>query len=152
MPRSIHVISPVAGFGNGLDLELVSMLLEQNGYEVTRYPVRQRGRKARYSHVAKRLFSFRGRFDVNIFLAPIFPEWLPMARKNILIPNAEGFAGHLHKYLPRIDLVLAKTRLTKQVFTKLGCRTEFTSFTSEDHFDEATPRDPTRFFHACSSQ
>jgi hypothetical protein len=152
MPKTIHVISPVAGFGNSLDLELVSTLLEENGFHVTRYPVRQRGKKARLGRVVKRVLGFRGRFDVNIFLAPIFPEWIPMARKNILIPNAEGFAGHLRKWLPKMDMVLAKTRSTERIFTKLGCRTEFTSFTSPDNFDEQVARNPTNFFHACSSQ
>jgi len=155
MARSIHVISPVAGFGNALDLELVASLLEGNGFDVTRYPVRERGKKERSTQVLKRIVkgtvTLRGRFDVNIFLAPIFPECLPLARKNVLVPNAEGFPEHLHKWLPRIDLVLAKTRLTERLFGELGCKTEFTSFTSPDHLDEKIPRDHTRFFHACSS-
>jgi len=151
MPTSIHVISPVAGFGSSLDLSLVASILEQGGFAVSRYPVRRRGKKARYGEVAHHLLGFHGRFDVNIFLAPIFPEWLPLARKNILIPNVEGFKEELQRYLPRIDLVLAKTHLTEKAFAKLGCRTEFTSFTSRDHLDEKVPRNPATFFHACSS-
>jgi hypothetical protein len=125
MPASIHVISPVAGFGNRLDLELVANLLEKEGYRVTRSPVLKRGKGDRLKHVAGVMLRKLGRFDLNIFLAPIFPEWLPLARKNILIPNVEGFLSHLHKYLPRIDLVLAKTRLTERVFRGLGCKTEY---------------------------
>jgi glycosyltransferase involved in cell wall biosynthesis len=151
MARTIHVISPVAGFGNALDLDLVCSILQEGGFDVTSYPVRKREKTARLSQVARRIFSGRGRFDVNLFLAPIFPEWLPMARKNILVPNVEGFPGHLHKWLPRIDLVLAKTRLTERIFRELGCPTEFTSFTSPDHLDEKIPRDYTKFYHSCSS-
>jgi hypothetical protein len=108
MAHKIRVISPVAGFGNALDLEIVTSLLEQSGFDVTSYPVQKRGKTERSTQVLKRVMSMRGRFDVNIFLAPIFPECLPMARKNLLVPNAEGFAEHLHKWLPQIDLVLAK--------------------------------------------
>ena len=150
MARTVHVMSPVAGFGNRLDLDLVCSLLEQNGFEVTRDPAVDRSKKGRAAGVAKRLLSLRGRFDVNLFLAPLFPEWLPLARKNVLVPNAEGFAQS--SWLPRIDLVLAKTRMTERIFQKLGCRTEFVSFTSEDHLDETIPRDFTKFFHSCSSE
>jgi glycosyltransferase involved in cell wall biosynthesis len=149
-PRTVHVTSPVAGFGNRLDLDLVCSLLEQNGFEVTRYAAVDRSKKARISGVTKRVLSLRGRFDVNLFLAPIFPEWLPLARRNVLIPNAEGFAQA--SWLRKIDLVLAKTRLTERIFRDLGCRTEFVSFTSGDALDESVPRDENAFFHSCSSQ
>jgi len=152
MAKSVHVISPVAGFGNRLDLELVASLLEQNGFDVTRYPVSERSKVARLKPLARRAVSLRGRFDLNIFLAPIFPEWLPLARKNLLIPNVEGFAAHLRKWLPEIDLVLAKTRLTGRVFSQLGCKTQYVGFMSEDRLDEQVPRDATKFFHTCSSQ
>ena len=147
---TVQVSSPVAGFGNRLDLELVAELLRQRGFEVDCYPAIQRGKLARGQRVAKRLLSGCGRYDINLFLAPIFPEWLPLARKNVLVPNAEGFAQP--RWLSRIDLVLAKTRLTERIFKGLGCRTEFVSFTSPDHLDEQVPRDRTKFFHSCSSQ
>ena len=152
MSASIHVISPVAGFGNRLDLDLVAGLLEKTGFRVTRTPVLNRTKAARVRRIGEALLKNLGRFDLNIFLAPIFPEWLPLARKNILIPNAEGFAGHMLKHLPRVDLVLAKTRLTEKIFSELGCKTEYTAFVSKDQLDEQVPRDYTRFFHACSSQ
>lgn len=152
MPGSIHVVSPVAGFGNRLDLELVAKLLEENGFDVTRYGITDRTKLGRGRKIAERLLKFKGRFDVNIFLAPLFPEWLPMARKNLLVPNVEGFPDHLRKWLPKIDLVLAKTRLTERAFGEIGCKTEFTSFTSPDHLDESVPRERMKFFHSCSSQ
>jgi glycosyltransferase involved in cell wall biosynthesis len=147
---SVHVLSPVAGFGNRLDLDLVCALLEGEGFDVTRFAVSNRTKSGRAGAVLSRVVSGRGRFDLNLFLAPIFPEWIPFARKNVLIPNAEGFAQV--NWLSRIDLVLAKTRLTETIFRDLGCRTEFTSFTSHDHLDPAVPRDFSRFFHSCSSQ
>ena len=148
--KTVQVFSPVAGFGNRLDLDLVCGLLEENGFAVTRAAMIDRSKQGRASRVARRLLSFRGRYDINLFLAPIFPEWLPLARKNLLIPNAEGFAQV--NWLKRIDLVLAKTRMTERIFLEQGCPTEFVSFTSPDHLDATVSRDYSRFFHSCSSQ
>jgi hypothetical protein len=152
MGISVNVLSPVAGFGNRLDLELVAGLLEETGFAVTRTPMIKRSKIGRSQTLSGTLLRRFRRFDFNIFLAPIFPEWLPFARHNLLIPNAEGFAPHLHRFLPRIDLVLAKTRLTERAFGKLGCHTAYVGFMSKDQLDESVPRDDTHFFHACSSQ
>ena len=150
MPKTVHVTSPVAGFGNRLDLELVCRLLEETGFDVTPWPAARRTKSARAGRVAKRLLSGRGRYDINLFLAPLFPEWLPLARTNVLVPNAEGFAQV--SWLRKIDLVLAKTRLTEEIFRAHGCRTEYVGFTSPDHLDESVPRRECSFFHSCSSQ
>jgi glycosyltransferase involved in cell wall biosynthesis len=151
MTPSIHVISPISGIGNRLDLEIVSPILEQSGMAVTSYPVADRGKRARFGRIATILRRRRRRFDVNIFMGALFPEWLPMARQNVWIPNPEGFAPHLRKWLPRLDFILAKTRLTEHIFRDLGHDTKFIGFTSRDHYEPAVPRDFTRFFHACSS-
>jgi glycosyltransferase involved in cell wall biosynthesis len=152
MARRIHVISPVQGTGNRLDLELVCPLLEEHGFEVVRYPVLRRNGSARLAHVLRRLARFRGRFDVNLFLGPLFPEWLPFAVKNVWVPNPEGFREHQRKFLPWVDLVLAKTRLTETIFRALGRPVEYTGFTSRDHFDGSVPRAYTGFLHAGSSR
>jgi glycosyltransferase involved in cell wall biosynthesis len=151
MPRTVHVISPVAGTGNRLDLELVCPLLEQNGFGVIPYPVLKRNGSSRLKHVVRWLLNFRGRVDINLFMGPLFPEWLPFARKNLWIPNPEGFHEEQRKYLPRIDLVLAKTRLTERIFRDLGRPTEFISFTSRDQLNAQVPRAYTSFLHAGSS-
>jgi glycosyltransferase involved in cell wall biosynthesis len=149
-PR-IHAISPVQGTGNRLDLELVCPLLEEAGFDVIRYPVLHRNGRARLAHMARWLASFRGRVDINVFMGPLFPEWLPFAKKNVWIPNPEGFHERHRKFLPMIDLVLAKTKLTENVFRALGRPVEFVGFTSRDRLDAAVPRDYTRFLHACHS-
>jgi hypothetical protein len=150
MAKSIQVTSPVLGFGNRLDLELVCRLLAEGGFDVTAWPAIKRGKKARGLRLAQRLLSGRGRFDINLFLAPLFPEWLPLGRTNVLVPNAEGFMQM--QWLRKIDLVLAKTRLTETIFRGHGCRTEYVGFTSPDHLDETVPRRELSFFHSCSSQ
>jgi glycosyltransferase involved in cell wall biosynthesis len=151
MVRTVHVISPAAGVGNRLDLELVCPLLRENGFQVTEYPVMNRRRRVLYGNVLRHVLSLRGRFDVNLFLGPLFPEWLSLAKKNIWMPNPEGFNESHRRHLPRIDLVLAKTRLTERLFRGLGLPTTCVGFTSRDQLDPAIPRDPARFFHARSS-
>jgi glycosyltransferase involved in cell wall biosynthesis len=152
MPTTVHVISPVTGTGNRLDLELVAPLLEQSGFAVTRYPVRNRGRRARYTHVARTLLRHPLRFDLNLFLGALLPELLPLGRKNVWIPNPEGFDERLRKWLPRIDYVLIKMRSAERIYGELGCKTKYVGFTSRDYFDPQVTRDYTRFFHAHSSQ
>jgi glycosyltransferase involved in cell wall biosynthesis len=152
MPRRrIHAICPVQGTGNRLDLELLCPLLEDAGFEVVRYPVLKRNGRARLTHLLRWLAQFRWRCDINLFIGPLFPEWLPFAAKNVWIPNPEGFREHQRKFLPMIDLVLAKTRLTENVFRDLGRPVAFTGFTSRDRLDENISRDYTRFLHACHS-
>jgi glycosyltransferase involved in cell wall biosynthesis len=151
MPRRIHLISPAGGTGNRLDLELVGPLLEESRFEVIRYPVVKRNGRARLAHMLRWLARFRWRFDFTIFMGPLFPEWLPFARKNIWIPNVEGFHEHQRKFMPWIDLVLAKTRLTENIFRALGRPTEFIGFTSRDRLDASVPRVYTEFLHAASS-
>jgi glycosyltransferase involved in cell wall biosynthesis len=151
MARVIHVISPVGGSGNRLDLELICPLLQQNGFDVTPYPVADRRRSRRFLHLARTLVRHRRRFEVNLFMGPLFPEWLSFASMNVWIPNPEGFNEQHRHLLPRIDLIVAKTRMTERIFRDLGCRTEFIGFTGRDQFDGQVPRDYTRFFHAGSS-
>jgi glycosyltransferase involved in cell wall biosynthesis len=151
MVRTVHVISPAIGTGNRVDLELVCPLLRKNGFRVTEYPVLNRRRPVLYSKVLRHVLGLRGRFDINLFMGPLFPEWLPLARKNIWMPNPEGFHEHHRRHLPRIDRVLAKTRLTERLFGELGLPVTYVGFTSRDQLDAAVPRDSTRFFHARSS-
>jgi len=149
MPR-IHVFSP-AGVGNRIDLEQICPLLQELGFDVTPHPVLDRRRRARYASLARHVVSGRGRYDFNLFTGPLFPEWLGFARRNLWLPNPEGFHEHERRLLPRIDRVLAKTRLTERLFRALGRPTTYVGFTSRDHLDAGVPRDSTRFFHTRSS-
>lgn len=81
------------------------------------------------------------RADLNIFLEDLKPGWLLRARCNLLIPNQEWFRPGRLPWLPWVARVLCKTREAERVFAALGCRTEFTSFTSEDKFRRGQPKD-----------
>jgi len=69
--------------------------------------------------------------NINIFLEAIEPEWLPLARKNIFIPNPEWLRPTTKAYISDIDYVFCKTRHTEIIFRNFGCKTRYISFTSE---------------------
>jgi len=152
MSRAVNIISPAYGFGYQADLELISRLLEQNGFDVTRTALPDIRKRRRIIALAKNLGRRLRRFDVNIFLGGIFPEWLPFARKNVSVPNVEDIPPHQHMLLGAIDLFIAKTRYTERVFREKRFPVEYSGFTSRDLFDPAVPRESGKFFHACSSQ
>ena len=151
MAKSVHVISPITGAGNRLDLELVAPLLGESGFKVSQYGVVNRGRRTRYMELARTLLQSPLGFKLNIFMGPIFPEWFPLSTKNAWIPNPEGVAECTRRWIPKIDVVLAKTRLTERIFRDMGRQTQYIGFTSRDHYQPGMKRNYTRFFHACSS-
>jgi glycosyltransferase involved in cell wall biosynthesis len=85
--------------------------------------------------------------DLNIFLELMHPKWLDFARKNVLIPNPEWYDNNWVQYLPRFDMVLAKTRCAEEIFRRRGCPTEFVSFTSYDRSIPGSKKDDLKFFH-----
>lgn len=95
------------------------------------------------------------RYDINIFLEDLSPEFFRHARVNTFIPNPEWFRRYQHFFLPGIDLVLCKTRHAEALFRELGKETRLIGFTSADRFTQpAEPRDQRDFLHiaGCSWQ
>ena len=135
-----NIIARQNGVGLDRDVSLIREELIAMGHEVT---VSHRKEK-NYIH---RVLQRTPEYDVNIFIERVFPNWVPFAEKNILIPNQERFPRRHISRLKKVDLVLAKTRHAETIFTELGCRTAFTSFTSEDlNLDEISP-DYNKFLH-----
>jgi glycosyltransferase involved in cell wall biosynthesis len=97
--------------------------------------------------VMNSIFPCRKIYDINLFFQHIVPELLPQARVNCLIPNQEWFYNRHRPFLKAFDLVLCKTRHAEVIFSGLGCRTEFISFTNLDHFDSDCSKKPNSFFH-----
>ncbi|MFI4969826.1 MAG: glycosyltransferase [Lysobacterales bacterium] len=86
------------------------------------------------------------RFDLNIMLEHVWPEYLGWARHTAFIPNPEWCQASDIALLDRVAIVLAKTRETVRIFAARGCRAEFIGFTSADRLDRGVAR--TRaFFH-----
>jgi hypothetical protein len=86
------------------------------------------------------------RFDINIFLEHVRPEYLPLARANVLIPNPEWFNANDSELITALQGVLAKTRHAEAIFRpQLAC-TQFIGFTSRDRRDADVVR-RRAFFH-----
>jgi glycosyltransferase involved in cell wall biosynthesis len=75
--------------------------------------------------------------DINIFFELLNDKFYPFAKYNLFFPNPEWFWSV--KMLKGLNLVLCKTRDAENIFTKLGCQTVYTSYTSRDMRDK-TPK------------
>lgn len=87
-----------------------------------------------------------GRFDYNVMLEHIRPEYVDAAKRNVLVPNPEWLGSDDQERIELIDLVLAKTRHAEALFARLGCPTHRFGFTSDDRLDGSVQKDRT-FFH-----
>jgi len=144
--------------GLGRDLQIVAFLLRDAGFQVTLTPTNN---VPRHIHrlekfgillrsrlpVIKSIPPFRRIYDINLFFEHIVPELLPEARINCLIPNQEFFQRRYRYFLKSFDLILCKTRHAEAIFSGLGCKTEFISFTCLDRFDSDSSKKPYSFFH-----
>lgn len=95
------------------------------------------------------------RYDINLFLEDLGPEFYRYARVNAFIPNPEWFRRYQHYFLPGIDVVLCKTRHAVDLFSALGKDARLIGFTSGDRLEKAAkPKDHSGFLHiaGCSWQ
>lgn len=150
----VNVIARDNGFGLSRNLQLLHDALAAAGFEVTISGIRRGAlRKAlhplklRAGTLARRLAG-RGaqRWDVNLMLERVRPEYLPTARRNVLMPHPEWFDERDRAWLPRLDRAFVLTHHAAPIFEALGLRTDYTGFTSEDRRDASVPRERA-FFH-----
>jgi glycosyltransferase involved in cell wall biosynthesis len=94
-----------------------------------------------------RRFVNRPEYDINLFYENILPGWFPRAQVNCMIPNQEWFRPHQMTFLKNIDMVLCKTRHAQEIFNRLGCHTEYISFTSMDRHLPQVAKDYRQFLH-----
>lgn len=83
----------------------------------------------------------RKRYDVNVFVEEISEQWLPHARVNCLMPHQEWLTEGSRALLPRLDVVLSKTRFANRLFTDLGMRSIYTGFTTLDRYNPTVRKD-----------
>lgn len=95
----------------------------------------------------RRALKEKNKFDANIFLERVFPNWFGSAQYNLLIPNQERFPHRHINRLKKIDAVLCKSQHATEIFSKLGCNAHFTGFTSHDLLDETIEPDYQSFMH-----
>ncbi len=151
---SVHLVARDNGAGLSRDLEILRGAIGEAGFDLTISAIGQGGLRRQIQLVALRAkLALRGlrqsggdRFDVNLMDERLRPKYLPLARRNVLLPHPEWFDPAWAPNLGRIDRVFAKTRHAVPLFEALGCRTDFVGFTSIDRRSPDIAREPT-FFH-----
>jgi len=150
----VNLVARDNGFGLSRNLRLLHDALAGAGFEVTVSGIR-RGALRKVLHPLKlragtlaRRLSGRGaeRWNVNLMLERVRPEYLATARRNVLLPHPEWFDERDREWLGRLDRVFALTRHAIPIFEQLGLQVAYTGFTSEDRLDRAVPRERA-FFH-----
>lgn len=139
-PR-VRVITRDNGAGLLRDLELVIARLREHGRQPE--SVRYRGSKLVNRLRETRLQAdcrWRGPVGTQVFLERIYPRCLPLAERNVLIPNPEWLHPHWRPLLGRFDAILCKTRQAERIFDGLGLRTRYIGFTGDDRMDASVPR------------
>ena len=122
----VNIIANDNGVGLSKDVEILSALITEQGYEC--YHIASMD--GRMNH--RRMFPEMLQADVNIYLEHYFAVdyCRHMATYNIFIPNPEWFFDK--KYATKFDIILAKTKHCERVFKSMGGNVLFTSFTSVD--------------------
>jgi hypothetical protein len=147
-PAGSARIANIVGWDNGgglsRDIDVLSTVLNDLGWRVAFSCPRLRKRRAplparalrRVGRYVRRIGASAGlvppRFELNLHLEDIADEFLPLAKRNILIPNQEWFLGSSLPHLRAIDEVWAKTRFAEQIFAGMGCRVRFLGWTGAD--------------------
>ena len=114
---SIHLIAWDNGRGLSHDIRLLETTLKGLGHQVhiTSAPQRARGIPwgawRERMRMTLRWLTGRGprRYDLGITLEHVHPAYLPLARRNALIPNPEWLSRRDRKRLHRFDAILCKT-------------------------------------------
>lgn len=151
---TINLIAWNNGFGLTRNLQLLQGVLTEAGHVVTLSPLR-RGKLRKVfrpallrGRVALQRLCLRetAKYDINIMLEHVRPEYFPMAHRNVLMPHPEWFIESDRVGLDGIDQVFALTRHAVPIFEQLGKPVRYTGFTSEDRLDRGVPRERA-FFH-----
>jgi hypothetical protein len=150
----INLIGWDNGVGLSTDLRLLEEHLRQHRHRVSLSTIRRGKLRKIFRPIALRARIAAQRamgaevrqFDVNIFLEHVRPEFLPLARANVLIPNPEWFDNLDDDLMAMVQGVLAKTRHAEAIFRRRLTATQFIGFTSRDRRDSEVQR-RRAFFH-----
>lgn len=150
---TVNIVAWDNGVGLSRDLAIIGEVLARAGAEVS-YTRHGRGKLRKIGRPVKARalgawWALRGRgprFDLNIMLEHIWPEYLPWAGRTAFIPNPEWCTASDIRRLPLMSSILAKTHEAERIFAAMGCNARYIGFTSEDRFDPSVPRERA-FFH-----
>ena len=151
---TVHLVARDNGAGLSRDLEILKRAIGEAGFDLTISAIGAGGLRRQLQLVRLRAKlawrgvhdASRGRFDVNLMDERLRPKYLPLARRNVLMPHPEWFDPAWAPNLDKLDRVFAKTHHAVPIFEALGCRTDFIGFTSIDRRSPHIEREPT-FFH-----
>lgn len=128
-------------------MHLLAAKLAEGGAEVT-VTVLRRGKLRKWfrpwfvraGNILRRLGRKGPAFGLNVMLEHVRAEYLPWAEASVLVPNPEYLLASDLSMLPWMDCAWVKTRHAEEILARLGSRTEYIGFTSEDRRDERVPR------------
>lgn len=143
----VRIVARDNGFGLSRDLRLVADTLRAAGIEVQTLAMSgDHVRNALHLAWLRARQRWRGRPDLQILLERTYPRSLPLAPRNVLIPNPEWTDAAAQTVLPRFTAIACKTRHAMEIFAARGCATRYIGFTSADRLDAGIAREQ-RFFH-----
>jgi glycosyltransferase involved in cell wall biosynthesis len=145
----INLIAWDNGRGLTHDIRLFEDALRGLGHEVTVTRTPQRNHGWPWRAWGQRLAMFgrwlagRGprRYDLGLTIEHVHPGYLPMSRRNALIPHPEWMSKRDRRHLHRFDTILCKTQSAIRTFSAMGLPTASIGFISSDCRREGVPRD-----------
>lgn len=143
----VNLVTSDNGAGLTRDMHLLAAKLAEGGADIT-VTVLRRGKLRKWfrpwlvraGNILRRLRGKGPAFRLNVMLEHVRAEYLPWAEVNVLVPNPEYLLESDLSMLPRMDCIWVKTRHAEEILTRLGSRTEYIGFTSEDRRDERATR------------
>jgi len=136
--------------GLSADAAVISAALAAQGHGADIYRSRSRNldlRAWRLILEAKRLLPGASAPAANIFVERIWPDWLPLAGRNFLVPNQEWCRPADIARLGTVDAILCKTRYAEDIFRRRGLPTAYIGFTSQDRWRDGAEKDHSQFLH-----
>ena len=156
---SVNIIGKSNGAGLSRDLNLLKTALSACGCQVHVTVARSRDSRRRRSWLAnwgdrawsaiRSSFARKApapRYDYNIMLEHVWPQFRFDARINIVVPNPEFFDHHDVSWLRCVDRIWAKTQNTRKIFSQFDRPITTIGFDSDDRYD-ATVQRSLSFFH-----
>jgi len=146
---SIHLIAWNNGRGLSHDIRLLDAALRELGHAVTITSVPRRSRGLPWRawwetlRMHARWLAGRGprRYDLGITLEHVHTAYLPLARRNALIPNPEWLSRRDRRQLHRFDAILCKTAIARDTFAAQGLPVHVIGFQSIDCRRDGVTRD-----------
>jgi hypothetical protein len=154
----VRLIGKSNGVGLSRDFDLLEGALRAAGCEVSLQRCERRERRRRravstWMAAKVRRMPFMAarnaasmRWDLNVMLEHVWPQYLHQARRNVLVPNPEWCDRRDRSFFDAIDRLWTKSAMAEQLFRGLGCNTVHVGFDSEERLSAEVRRE-SKFLH-----